>query len=85
MNKAEKMELPYGIWVCADGTLYLFNRKYQPIWYRAPGAAVAKPANRSERVPFVNQVWLWDDDTDIAHNAEVANAMRKFLTKFKGD
>ena len=27
----DRYDLPYGMWICDDGTAYLFNRRYEPI------------------------------------------------------
>lgn len=53
--------LPYGLWTCEDGREVLFNRRYEPIWQRRVGA-VAEAADPSERVPWLHQSWLYQED-----------------------
>ena len=35
-----RLYLPYGKWICADGTEVLYNRDYCPIWARTPAGKV---------------------------------------------
>jgi hypothetical protein len=53
---------PYGSWTCADGREVAFNRDYTPILTRFPGGACA-PADPTEWVPWVKQLWLYRDGT----------------------
>jgi hypothetical protein len=50
--------LPYGIWLQADGTQVMFNRKYEPIWKRRPGEPATKVTS-FEWVPHVRQDYLY--------------------------
>jgi hypothetical protein len=62
-NKTERREreLPYGRWVTADGTEYLFNRRYRPIWERGPGWPWAHRADPMTWVDWVDQAWFFFD------------------------
>ena len=53
--------LPYGKWTCADGREVLFNRDYKPIWQRTADGRVSE-AEASERVPYEEQEWFYDDN-----------------------
>lgn len=55
-----RIELPYGLWTCADGREVLFNRWYSPIWQRMPGGP-AEPADPGERIPYASQSWFYTD------------------------
>ncbi len=55
-----RLELPYGLWTCADGREVLFNRWYQPIAQRAPSEDVT-PIAYDTRVPWVAQAWFYKD------------------------
>jgi hypothetical protein len=57
--------MPYGRRVCANGREVLFNRRYEPIHQRFPGGS-AWPADRAERVEFIDQTWFYRDDTPAA-------------------
>lgn len=57
-----RANLPYGLWNCADGTQVLFNRNYQPIWAKPPGAP-ARRVEPSSWVPWVQERFLFKDDT----------------------
>jgi hypothetical protein len=54
-------DYPYGKWTCADGREVLFNRWYEPIWQRLPGAVWAREADPQEWVPWEKQEWFYDD------------------------
>ena|SRR5215469_14611719 len=54
-------DLPYGIWICPDGRMVLFNRFYEPIWQRYPGRN-PEPADPYEWVQWKDQKWLYDDN-----------------------
>jgi hypothetical protein len=55
-----RLRCPYGKWTCADGREVLFNRQYWPILERRPGEK-PKPANPSERIPWKQQDYFFDD------------------------
>ena len=67
-DAALREELPYGVWICADGREVLFNRSYTPIWERRPGER-ARRANPSEWVQSVEQRWFFNDGCPPWKNA----------------
>jgi hypothetical protein len=58
-------DLPYGMWVCLDGSTYLFNRKYQPIYQKTPDGVVV-PADREGWIKWVSQIYFYDDSAKPA-------------------
>jgi hypothetical protein len=56
-----KENLPHGKWTCDDGRQVLFNRFYEPIWQRHPGAAAEPADDPHEWVPWKEQIWFYDD------------------------
>jgi hypothetical protein len=56
-------DYPYGKWTCADGREVLFNRFYEPIWHRLPGALFARPADAGEWVKGIEKHDYFYDDT----------------------
>ena len=64
-----RSRLPYGMWVDATGRQVLFNRRYQPIWQREPGAK-AKTIDPGEHIPYVSQIWFYNDGCTPWHNAK---------------
>jgi len=52
--------LPYGIWTCRDGRQVLFNRHYDPIWWRYPGQP-ATAADPNEWVMWIEQDFFFND------------------------
>jgi hypothetical protein len=40
--KPQRLLLPYGKWICVDGTEVLYNRDYAPIWQKSPKGNVTK-------------------------------------------
>jgi hypothetical protein len=61
-NQKERMRvmLPYGLWTCADGRQVLFNRNYDPIWWRYPGQP-ATAADLNDWVKWEQQEWFFCD------------------------
>jgi hypothetical protein len=53
--------MPYGCWTCADGREVLFNRDYIPILERSAPGQPADPADVFEWVPWVEQIWFYND------------------------
>jgi len=52
--------LPYGMWMCEDRRMVLFNRWYWPIWQRYPDED-AKPVTYREWVPHIWGENYFDD------------------------
>ena len=77
----DRDDIPYGCWIGDDGTAYLFNRKYEPIWRKEPGKK-AVPADRTAWVPHVSEFYFWDDFTDIGHRPILAGQMRRIRDSF---
>lgn len=66
------LRVPYGMWTCEDGREVLFDRYYQPIWERRPGATVTL-ADPYERVDFSEQTYFWSEDaTALADRLRVS-------------
>jgi hypothetical protein len=81
----DRDHLPYGMWICADGTVYLFNRKYKPIWKRLPKMLDAEPVlDQKEWVKYVTEIHFWNDGSDIGNHPRVAEQMRFVLKSFLG-
>jgi hypothetical protein len=77
----EKMvaSLPYGQWVCADGRVVIFNRRYSPLWERLPDGTVQR-ADPGEWVRWIKQSWF--DLAVPATSAMRANDCVKFCGSF---
>ncbi len=73
-------ELPYGLWLCADGREVLFNRFYDPIWQRIDGAVLAADAN--EWVRWTSQRWFYTDG-DTKNHADLCRRLEDILTAFQ--
>jgi hypothetical protein len=59
-EKRMRLDLPYGMWRCADGREVLFNRYYRAIWQRYPRQVVTL-ADREEWVPWIEQCFFYDE------------------------
>jgi hypothetical protein len=66
-EKRMRVDLPYGMWRCADGREVLFNRYYRAIWQRAPGQGVML-ADRDEKVPWIEECHFYDADEPWRRN-----------------
>jgi hypothetical protein len=53
-------DLPYGMAFCADGSAFLYNRKYQPMYIKSPEGFVT-PADQIAWKKAVSQIWFYDD------------------------
>jgi hypothetical protein len=82
IEKRMREDLPYGVWVCADGMEVLFNRWYRPIWQRAPGQ-VATLADGDERVDWGDERWFYDDAGVPWWSPKVRAALDRVLTDFR--
>jgi hypothetical protein len=71
--------LPYGQWVCADGRVVIFNRRYSPIWERLPDGVVQR-ADPGEWVKWVNQSWF--DLRSARYEKGARERLRKVLRDF---
>lgn len=71
------LELPYGIWICADGREVLFNRYYQPIWQRR--GLIASPIDRHEYIAFDSQQWFYTD-----RDRRCIGDLQSILAAFRG-
>jgi hypothetical protein len=57
-----RIVMPYGRWTCADGTEFLFNRDYRPLWKKRPDGLVVA-ADPDEQVNFLKQEFFFEDHT----------------------
>ncbi len=55
-----RLYLPYGKWVCEDGTEVLFNRDYCPMWARNPSGEIVG-IEPDLWVIFKEQTWFTDE------------------------
>src|SRR5262245_28075226 len=77
-----RLELPYGVWTCADGTEVLYNRDYEPICRRTPYGQV-EPFHRSEFIPWKDQKWFYYDGNPPWENRATHMRCKKALDDFK--
>jgi hypothetical protein len=87
LTKRERMrrELPYGVWVCGDGTLVLFNRGYAPIWKRTPDGTVTRvktPAFGKNWVKWEKQYHFFNDSNPPWRNAQTRRFCEELLESF---
>jgi hypothetical protein len=74
-----RQTLPYGRWRDRDGTVWLFNRRYVPIWRKsAGGLPEAVSGSRGEPwVDWIEQHWFFRN-SPFCRNAE-SRALRREL------
>jgi hypothetical protein len=82
--------LPYGIWVEADGSQVLFNRKYQPIWRKKPDGTVSRvddPIGPGGKmwIHWVDQNWFFNDGNTPWHNKKTLKLCQDVLIQFGVD
>ena len=71
--------LPYGQWVCAEGRIVIFNRRYSPLWERLSNGVVQR-ANPHEWVKWVSQSWF--DLGSARYERDARERLRKVLRDF---
>jgi hypothetical protein len=76
-----RAELPYGVWECDDGTRYLFNRKYEPIWRRTPAGVVSAVVGKFW-VHWAKQEWFYNDDNPPWRNSKTRKLCETILDSF---
>ena len=73
--------LPYGVWICEDGTQILFDDVYRPTWQR-PGERTI--AIRADPKAWFNWTWVyWLDDGWLP--PRYADELRSHLDREKND
>jgi hypothetical protein len=77
-----RLELPYGVRTCADGTEVLYNRDYRPIWRRTPHGQI-EAFHRSESIPWENQKWFYNDNNPPWEDRGTLRRCKKALDDFK--
>lgn len=76
-----RLEMPYGIWTCADGREVLFNRRYHPIWQRMPGQAATRAKN-GEWVTFERESWFYTDSNPPWSSRKTKKKCKEVLAKW---
>lgn len=62
MSEYRRYKLPYGLWALNDGSIVVFNRKYQPIWRRGPNNREWEPQEPHWVKNIVNQIVFYLDE-----------------------
>jgi hypothetical protein len=57
----ERSRLPYGRWICKDGTVCLHNRDYHVIWEKLPDGTVQEPVDPQAWREIVAEEWFYGD------------------------
>lgn len=79
-------ELPYGMEICADGSVYLFAREYQTLWFwNAKTGKTERGDHGQDRPNVVKQVFLYNDGHDRCRNHKLWAVQLHVLTKFNVD
>ena len=80
----ETLLLPYGWWTCADGSVVLFDRLYQPMFERLPSGEV-HAVDPNEWVHFIKQEWFSTADPSLRkrHDPDVQYRLGEILDEFR--
>ncbi|MGD9649365.1 MAG: hypothetical protein AB7U41_01090 [Dongiaceae bacterium] len=73
--------MPYGQWICDDGTKILHNRDYHPIWSMSPDGKVESPAPETW-VRYSKEEWFFEDGTEPWTTKETKIKCDKILNEF---
>ena len=74
------MDLPYGVYIGADGTETLFDRNYTPLYTRDPDGKNVRRA--SGWIEHTKQRWFYDDRCTPKHNKKSAQRCQAAMTAF---
>ena len=77
-----RLNMPYGVFTCADGRDVLFNRDYTPLLQRINGVVTA--ADSDEWVPWVLQRFFYDDADPPWANAATRARCVAVLAEWQG-
>ncbi len=76
-------DLPYGMYVCHDGTVYLFNRGYQPLRCKRPQDDGSFAVSRDKHVPNIAQnIHFWDDTCSPRDDPKLTKHFQTILEMF---
>jgi hypothetical protein len=77
-EKRMRLDLPFGMWRCADGREVLFNRSYRAIWQRSPERGVTL-ADRDEYVRWIEQCFFYEESQPPWRRNKASRMMAKKL------
>ena len=78
------IELPYGMYICKDGSEVLFNRGYEPILKRHAGV-ITYPKPHSWVDGVVDQVVFYNDGCSARHDKNTRDRCKKVIEVFKSN
>jgi hypothetical protein len=81
-DRPKYRRLPYGRWLCSDGTEVLFSRRYKPLWSRSPGAAAVPMVGNEWIQNIVDERWFYDDKNEPWVNPATYSRCLQVLKEF---
>lgn len=77
--KVDKNELPYGLWFIEDGTMFIFNRNYQPMYKRNLDGTISKPPRTAWIEDIKSTMHFYEDGTPEKLVAHTKHFLDSFL------
>lgn len=83
ISEAEIMRcrLPYGIWICMNGSQILFNRDYNAIWLKPKEGGVVA-IDPDARIIYTEQVFFFNDNNPPWINKRTLEGCIKVLREW---
>ncbi len=75
-------DLPYGMAFCTDGSAFLYNRRYEPMYIKSLEGVVT-PADRTAWKKAVSQIWFYDDGTKPSIVKHMSFVLESFIKSGK--
>jgi hypothetical protein len=75
-------DIPYGCWICEDGTQILFDREYRPMWKRPGECQPATRADPNEWIDWVMMYSLHDDAPQPRHSKRLRYLLGLVVEEF---
>jgi hypothetical protein len=82
-HRADTRRLPYGVYLCGDGSAVLFDRRYQPLFRIDSRGRVSADDPDRWVTGIVAKVWWYDDSCSPRCNPETRHRVSVLLQRWQ--